>query len=221
MGQELRRQPQLQRDGRHGVQALRRQELPGQETRLLQQPAHRPVGRLHDGGYFGRIVARTALLLLRANHLRLQGEIPDRRDGALRRFVELRRQPQVGLLPLGVGRLAYFGGALHGRSQELARQPENPRFVRFYRQRAGRQLPFPEQDRDQEESRIPDGRQPADLRRQTVAHPRRPDVGDGQHLRPGSGLGDAQRPAVDRGGHLPQEHDRHVRRRPRTSRRIR
>ena len=121
----------------------------------------------------------------------------------------------------GVGRLAYFGGALHGRSQKLARQPENPRLVRFYRQRPGRQLPLPEQDRDQEESRIPDGRQPADLRRQTVAHPRRPDVGDGQHLRPGSGLGDAQRPAVDRGGHLPQEHDRHVRRRPRTSRRIR
>ena len=153
--------------------------------------------------------------------LRLQGKIPRRGERPLRRQLEIPEQPALGLLPLGVGRLAYFGGALHGRSQKLARQPENPRLVRFYRQRPGRQLPLPEQDRDQEESRIPDGRQPADLRRQTVAHPRRPDVGDGQHLRPGSGLGDAQRPAVDRGGHLPQEHDRHVRRRPRTSRRIR
>ena len=68
--------------------------------------------------YFGRL------------KLQLQGALPARSQPAHRRFVAFQQIQPLGLLPVGIGRLAHLGGAVHGERQAHPRPVENPCILR-------------------------------------------------------------------------------------------
>jgi len=68
--------------------------------------------------------------ILRPSELQLQGALPARSQPAYRRFVAFQQIQPLGLLPVGIGRLAHLGGAVHGERQAHPRRVENPCILR-------------------------------------------------------------------------------------------
>lgn len=109
-GYELRKIPtcgQHRRAVRTGQRPDRFVQL-GQRRHLLARTA----------GYLGLQDAR----FLRPHQLRLQGQVSLRSLDARRRHVALRQKGSLGLLPLGVGRLALHRRAVHGGRPPLVGQ---------------------------------------------------------------------------------------------------
>ena len=114
------------------------------------------LGRLHVGA--GRI--------LRPRQLRLCRPLPGRSERPLRRVVEIPVQFAVGLLPLGIGRMAPLRRAVAQTARRrVAGQLQGSRQHRFARQCQHRPLPVP-RDHDRFGQR---------LDRQVVGHHQRPE----------------------------------------------
>ena len=86
--------------------------------------------------------------LFRPCELRLRRQVPFRSIGTLRRFVALRRQRPLGLLPLGIGRMAHLGGEILGADAQLVGQRQGALLVRLARQPAGVELLLHRNDLD-------------------------------------------------------------------------
>ena len=168
------------------------------------------LGRLHVGA--GRI--------LRPRQLRLCRPLPGRSERPLRRVVEIPVQFAVGLLPLGIGRMAPLRRAVAQTARRrVAGQLQGSRQHRFARQCQHRPLPVP-RDHDRFGQR---------LDRQVVGHhqrpertlhvgaqpdPRRHHLGKGHHLQHRPRPRPVPQPAFVHRRLLPPQYDRPLHRRP-------
>lgn len=103
------------------------------------QPAVARGGRPLDAEEFELGDRSQKHVALRAFQLRLQGEIPRRGQHPLRRLVEIRRRPQMGRLPVVLGRVAHLAGGVHAQ-RAVDRRTETARLVGPARKREDMEL---------------------------------------------------------------------------------
>lgn len=183
----------------------------------------KPSFTLMDGEYYSTTSGGYtwgAGRILRPRQLRLCRPLPGRSERPLRRFVEIPVQFAVGLLPLGIGRMAPLRRAVAQTARRrVAGQLQGSRQHRFARQCQHRPLPVP-RDHDRFGQR---------LDRQVVGHhqrpertlhvgaqpdPRRHHLGKGHHLQHRPRPRPVPQPAFVHRRLLPPQYDRPLHRRP-------
>ena len=144
-------------------------------------------------------------LLLLPHEPHLPRQVPAGLHAARRRRLELRRQQQVRLVPLGLGGVDHLRGALLRRGPQMGEQPEAARQLRYGGQRLDPQL-----QHDLAVQQRPDDpqRRAEPLRRALEPRQRRPEVGDLEAVQRRSRRLAVRQPAGADHGLLQQDHHR-------------
>jgi len=205
--------------GRPPFQSHRRRPVRGLPFHVARREADRPVERQHrlvhrgDGPHHP-LTGNPGLPhagILRPRELRLRRALHLRGERPRRRFVALRARPPLGILPLGVGRLAHQRRVVLRARARRNEQPQTASFGGQPGQPAGIRIRLHRADQHRQPDELHLRRTGKGLLRQRLRSAVVGTyVGNRDHLRRGTRRGSAQRPSQFHGRLLHPRHEGHA-----------